>query len=111
MAGADRHNYRMSGPARVGAGATAQRGRAWLGANAILLYLALFKLLLHLFTAGNYGYFRDELYYMAAGQHLDFGYVDFPPLVAVVAALTRATLGDSPVALHLLPALAGPLMR
>ena len=81
------------------------RGRVWLGATAILVYLALFKLLLHLLTADNYGYFRDELYYMAAGEHLD--YVDFPPFVAVVAALTRALLGDSLVALHFLPALAG----
>lgn len=97
----------MSGPAAVGAEATSERGRVWLSATAILLYLALFKLLLHLLTAGNYGYFKDELYYMAAGEHLDLGYVDFPPLVAVVAAVTRATLGDSLVALHLLPALAG----
>ena len=56
----------MRGQASVGAGAPAERGRAWLGATAILLYLALFKLLLHLLTADNYGYFRDELYYMAA---------------------------------------------
>ena len=48
-----------------------------------------------LLTAENYGYFRDELYYVAAGEHLDFGYVDFPPLVAVVAAVTRELFGDS----------------
>src|SRR3712207_7321635 len=56
------------------------------GENALLAYLALAKLLLHLLTAGNYGYFRDELYYMAAGERLDLGYVDFPPFVALVAA-------------------------
>jgi hypothetical protein len=38
------------------------------GATAILVYLALLKLLLHLVTAGNYGYFRDELYYIAADR-------------------------------------------
>jgi Dolichyl-phosphate-mannose-protein mannosyltransferase len=83
---------------------------AWFGATAILVYLALFKLLLHLFTNGNYGYFRDELYYMAAGERLDFGYVDFPPFVALVTAFTRLVLGDSPVALRLFPALAGALV-
>lgn len=84
--------------------------RSLSGATAILLYLALAKLLLHLLTAGNYGYFRDELYYMAAGERLAPGYVDFPPFVALVAAATRAVLGDSLVALHFLPALAGALV-
>ena len=55
------------------------RGALLFGAPAILVYLGLFKLLLHLLTAENYGYFRDELYYVAAGEHLEFGYVDFPP--------------------------------
>jgi hypothetical protein len=86
------------------------RGALLFGAPAILVYLGLFKLLLHLLTAENYGYFRDELYYVAAGEHLDFGYVDFPPLVAVVAAVTRALFGDSLPALHVFPALAGAVV-
>ena len=77
------------------------------GANAILAALALIKLLVHALTASNYGYFRDELYYVAAGGRLSFGYVDFPPFVALVTAFVRATLGDSQLALRLLPALAG----
>ena len=36
--------------------------RAVLGGAAILLFLALLKFLVHLSAAGNYGYFRDELY-------------------------------------------------
>ena len=72
-----------------------------------MVLLAFVKLIVHLLTAGNYGYFRDELYYMAAGERLAFGYVDFPPFVALVAAATRTTLGDSPAALHFFPALAG----
>src|SRR5918995_367621 len=78
-----------------------------LGSGTILFLLALVKLLVHLLTAGNYGYFRDELYYIAASERLDLGYVDFPPFVALATALARATLGDSPLALGLLPALAG----
>jgi 4-amino-4-deoxy-L-arabinose transferase-like glycosyltransferase len=86
-------------------------GQRLFGATAILGYLALAKLLLHLFTADNYGYFRDELYYVAAGEHLDLGYVDFPPFIAVVAAVTRALFGDSLVALHVFPVLAGLIAR
>lgn len=84
------------------------RPRRWLWSGpAVVILLAVVKLLVHMLTAGKYGYFRDELYYMAAGQHLALGYVDFPPFVALVASATRATLGDSLVALHFLPALAG----
>src|SRR3712207_9539120 len=77
------------------------------GENALLAYLALAKLLLHLLTAGNYGYFRDELYYIAASERLDLGYVDFLPFVALVVGFVRTTLGNSLLALRLLPAMAG----
>jgi 4-amino-4-deoxy-L-arabinose transferase-like glycosyltransferase len=98
----------MNGPVRDHS--SLRNGRALTGATAILVYLALVKVLLHLLTAGNYGYFRDELYYVAAGGHLDLGYVDFPPFVALVARLTLALFGESLVALHFFPALAGALV-
>jgi hypothetical protein len=78
-----------------------------LSATAVLVFLALFKLLLHLATSGQYGFFRDELYYIAASEHLDFGYVDYPPFVAFATAITRRLLGDSLFVLHFFPALAG----
>src|SRR5215211_3926752 len=93
------------------AGGTVPEGRctrrALLGGGTILILLAVVKLLLHLLTAENYGYFRDELYYIAASERLALGYVDFPSFVALATAFARATLGDSLLALHLLPALAG----
>jgi hypothetical protein len=80
---------------------------ALLSATAVIVLLALFKLLLHLATSGQYGFFRDELYYIAASEHLDFGYVDYPPFVALVTAVTRRLLGGSLFALHFFPAVAG----
>jgi hypothetical protein len=62
--------------------------------------------LLHLCATSVYGIFRDELYYLECGKHLDWGYVDHPPLVGLVAWLVRHTLGTSQFALRLLPALA-----
>ena len=73
----------------------------------VLLTLSLIKFLIHLLTGEQYGYFRDEFYYIAASKHLDFGYVDFPPFIALVTRLVRGTMGESLSALHLLPALAG----
>lgn len=73
----------------------------------LLLILPLVSLALHLSVSGRYGYFRDELYFLAAGEHLAWGYVDMPPGVAVVAWFSRALLGDSLHAIRFLPALAG----
>src|SRR5215472_15654617 len=65
------------------------------------------KLLLHLFTSvHHYGYFRDELYYLDMARHLDWGYVDAAPPVAVYAKIALL-MGGSLAALRILPALAG----
>ena len=91
----------------MGEGVVPRRWQWLSGGMAVTILLAFVKLLVHVLTASNYGYFRDELYYMAAGRHLAFGYVDFPPFVALVAAFTRVLLGESLLALHFFPALAG----
>jgi hypothetical protein len=75
-----------------------------------LVFLALAELVLQLATIGRYGWFRDELYYVACGRRLAFGYVDHAPGVALLAWLARVVLGDSLPALRLLPALAGALV-
>ena len=72
----------------------------------IILFSAV-ALLVHLLTNGRYGYFRDELYYVACGQHLAFGYVDQPPLSILLLRLSELLLGSSLFAIRLLPALAG----
>lgn len=71
---------------------------AWLLAAAAVAF--------QMSTNGRYGYFRDELYFLACGDHLAWGYVDFAPLVALLARMSRAVLGDSLHAIRLLPALA-----
>jgi 4-amino-4-deoxy-L-arabinose transferase-like glycosyltransferase len=61
----------------------------------------------HLATNGILGFHIDELYYLACGRHLAFGYVDFPPLVPLLARLETTLLGVTPWTLRLLPALLG----
>lgn len=83
----------------------------WLRSNsAILWFLAFVKLMLHFFTNGRYGYHLDELYYMAAGNRLDWGYTEFPPLVAIVAHFSRSLMGDSLFSIRFFPAIAGALL-
>ena len=61
---------------------------------------------LQMVTNGRYGYFRDELYYLAASDHLAAGYVDFAPLIAWLTHASRVLIGSSLHAIRLLPALA-----
>jgi hypothetical protein len=73
----------------------------------VLVALCTVKLVLHLFTSvRHYGYFRDELYYLDMARHLDWGYVDAAPLIAVYTKVAML-MGGSLAALRILPALAG----
>src|SRR4029077_11413451 len=74
---------------------------------ALIVFFSAVALLVHLLTSGRYGYFRDELYYIACGRHLAFGYVDQPPLSILLLRLSEILLGDSLFAIRLLPALGG----
>ena len=60
-------------------------------------------------AAGNYGYFRDELYFLACADHLAWGYPDHAPLSIFLAWFSRAIFGDALYAIHLFPAIAGAL--
>jgi len=79
----------------------------FLGPTAIVAYIALADFAIHLLIANNYGYFRDELYYIVSGQHLAFGYVDFPPVIALLAAVLGFVANDSLISIHFVSALAG----
>ena len=59
-----------------------------------------------LLRAPAYGFHRDELYFILAGRHLDFGYVDQPLLTPLLSALAVSVFGLQPLALRILPALA-----
>ena len=75
--------------------------------SALVLFIAAAKLLFHLLTANRYGIFRDELYYLACADHLDWGYVDQPPLIALITWVSTRAFGSSLLALRFLPAVAG----
>jgi hypothetical protein len=79
----------------------------------ISLAFAALKIAIHIVTnimaqRAGYGIFRDEMYYLMCGRNLAFGYVDQPPMVALVARLTDLLFGFQHVwSLRLIPAIAG----
>ncbi len=81
--------------------------RGWRKTAWVVFVLAAITLLLHFLFNREYGFFRDELYYMACGHHLAWGYVDQPPLVAVVARVSEWLMGSHLFAIRFFPALAG----
>src|SRR4026207_2456939 len=74
--------------------------------TSIVAGFALVALMVHLLTIHRYGYFRDELYYIACAHHLDFGYVDLAPLSTFLLRIELILFGSSLFALRIFPALA-----
>ncbi len=87
------------------AGAGALPGFAWR--PVALLTLATMALLAA--TAHWYGFHRDELYFRVLSRHLDWGYVDQPPLVPLLIRASTEVFGDSLLALRLPAIILGPL--
>jgi hypothetical protein len=74
------------------------RGVWWSAAGVVGLLLA---------VSPRHGFHRDEVYFVAAGRRLDWGFVDQPPLVPLIARLVDSVSPiASPVPLRVLPALA-----
>jgi len=75
----------------------------WKSDFAIIGYFAAFKLALNGAFITRYGFQRDELYFIACGRHLAFGYVDHGPMVPWIARLTQSLFGESLIALRVFP--------
>ena len=83
------------------AGTSALPAIAWKRVLAPLLCAAAVLLA----TAGRYGYFRDELYWLAASRHLAAGYDDQPPLVPLIVRAETWFGGDSVQVVRIAPLL------
>src|SRR5689334_4862902 len=77
-------------------------GTPWAGIAVIAAAAAAAEMA----VSARYGYVRDELYFLSAGQHPAFGYVDQPPLTPLLARLGATLTGNTLAGFRVLPALA-----
>ena len=86
------------------------RPRGILRPVPIVGLVAFVKLGLLLFCASAYGYFRDELYFLACAHRLAWGYVDRPPFSIALLAFATRLYGETLLSVRLVPALAGTVV-
>jgi 4-amino-4-deoxy-L-arabinose transferase-like glycosyltransferase len=86
----------------TGGAVTAKIGLIWTRPS---LLLAFASLVLHALANGHYGFFRDELYFIVCGDRPDWGYVDQPVVVPLLASWSHDMFGDFLWGFRLLPAL------
>ena len=67
------------------------------------LVAAISACFLHLIGNPQYGFFRDELYFIICGQHPQWNYVDQPPIACLLAAASQM-FGPSLFLLRAVPA-------
>ncbi|MBL4678762.1 MAG: glycosyltransferase family 39 protein [Mucilaginibacter sp.] len=75
----------------------------------ILIFVAV-KVILNLFALNNFGFHRDELLHLVLGDHLDWGYKEVPPFIALLAKITLSLFGDSVFAARIFSTLASGLI-
>jgi len=77
--------------------------------NFILIFVFI-KIALNALAISNFGFHRDELLHLALGDHLDWGYKEVPPFIAIVAKLTATLFGNSVFAARIFTTLCSGLI-
>jgi hypothetical protein len=98
-------NLKLNGPSVATAGSernVPRTGSPFAGIGLI----AAGAFALEMAVSARYGYDRDELYFLAAGRHLAFGYVDQPPMTPLLARISAAIFGNSLIGFRVVAALA-----
>lgn len=78
-------------------------------AGFILVFAAL-KIAFNLLAISHFGFHRDELLHLALGDHLDWGYKEVPPFIAVLARIGTILFGNSVAATRIFSTLGGALI-
>jgi hypothetical protein len=63
--------------------------------SSFILIFVIIKVGLNLLAMSHFGFHRDELLHLALGDHLDWGFKEVPPFIALLAKITTTLFGDS----------------
>lgn len=76
-----------------------------------LLVLTGVKFCLHMYANlfTDFGLHRDEYLYAAEGEHLQWGYMEVPPMIALLAKTANVMFGNTMWGLRVFPALIGAI--
>ncbi len=78
--------------------------------NRFILLFVLLKVGLNLLAMSHFGFQRDELLHLALGDHLDWGFKEVPPFIALLARISTTIFGESIFATRIFSTLAGGLI-
>jgi dolichyl-phosphate-mannose-protein mannosyltransferase len=67
----------------------------WFSDTAILIYIALATVVVHVLTGGRYGFHRDELATLDDARHLAWGYIAYPPITPFFGRISLTLFGTS----------------
>lgn len=73
----------------------------------IILILSVIKLIIQCLGNRNYGFHRDELLHLSVSEHLDWGFMEFPPLIGLIGKVSYLLFDYSLLGVRLFPTLAG----
>ena len=68
----------------------------------ILIFVAI-KIGLNFLAIAHFGFHRDELLHLVLADHLDWGYKEVPPFIALLAKISNFSFGDSVFAARVFP--------
>ncbi|MDN3580255.1 ArnT family glycosyltransferase [Mucilaginibacter flavus] len=68
-----------------------------------ILIFVLIKMVINLFAIGHFGFHRDEFLHLVLADHMDWGYKEVPPFIALLAKITITLFGNSVFAARIFP--------
>src|ERR1700685_622696 len=68
-----------------------------------ILIFVFIKIGLNLLAISHFGFHRDEFLHLVLADHLDWGYKEVPPFIALLAKVTIMFFGNSVFAARIFP--------